>query len=148
MEKVLNLFLNILKMFLLLISFVLTFYIVVNNYNRLGINAFHSISNFIPYFFLFILLSINFIFKQKEVLNNTFYNICCCLVFILNLFVVYRTLYDSNMVLYIRLGYDMNFNYFTDMFLPIKLLISILCLSNIIMIVKYLLKSDKNVIKG
>ena len=143
MEKVLNIFLNVIKMLLLLVCFVLTFYVIINNYMRLDRSVISSISNFIPYFLLFILFSINFVLRQKEVLNNTLYNVVCCLVFGLNLLVIYRTLFDNNMVLYTRLGYGMNFNYFSDMFMPIKLLIYLLSISNIIMIVNSLLKINK-----
>ncbi len=134
MNKIFNWFLCFLKMLLLLISFVLTFYIIVNMYNRLEKDMIGAIYNFIPFVLLFILFAINLIFKQKKVIECTFYNITCCLVFIMILFSVYRTFFDRNMVAMIRLGYDINFNYFADMIAPIKAMLYILCLSNVLLI--------------
>ena len=93
-----------------------------------------AIYNFIPFVLLFILFAINLMFKQKKVIECTFYNITCCLVFIMILFSVYRTFFDRNMVAMIRLGYDINFNYFADMIAPIKAMLYILCLSNVLFI--------------
>ena len=81
MSKIINGFLNVLKMFMLLACFVLTFFIIIKMYQRLEKDLFNSIFNFIPFVLLFILFCINFIFKQKQVTQNTFYNIVCILVF-------------------------------------------------------------------
>lgn len=138
MNKIINWFLCIFKMLLLLICFVFTFYIIVGMYNRLEKNIVDAIYNFIPFVLLFILFSINIILKQKNVIQCTFYNITCCLVFIMILFSIYRTFFDQNMVVMIRLGYNINFNYFADMIAPIKAMLYILCLSNILLIVSNL----------
>ena len=144
MLRILNIFLNVIKIFMLLTCFVFTFYIVINNYRRLDKELISSVHNFIPFFLLFILFSINLILNQKEVMKNTFYNITCCLVFIMVLFVIYRTLFDRNMIYYIRLGYDINFNYFMGMLTPIKNLIYLLSISNIILIIS---SSNINILK-
>ena len=112
MTRILNGILSILKVILLLVCFVFTFFIVVNMYRRLDKNIVEAISNFIPFILLFILFAINLIFRQKSVNKCFFYNVTCCLVFIMILFAVYRTFFDRNMVVMIRLGYDINFNYF------------------------------------
>lgn len=138
MNKIINWFLCIFKMLLLLICFVFTFYIIVGMYNRLEKNIVDAIYNFIPFVLLFILFSINIILKQKNVIQCTFYNITCCLVFIMILFSIYRTFFDQNMVVMIRLGYNINFNYFADMIAPIKAMLYILCLSNILLIISNL----------
>ena len=57
MNKIFNWFLCFLKMLLLLISFVLTFYIIVNMYNRLEKDMIGAIYNFIPFVLLFILFA-------------------------------------------------------------------------------------------
>ena len=134
MLKIINILLNILKMFMLLICFVLTFYIIVNMYRRLDKNIFDGIKNFIPFILLFIMFSINFIFKQKIVLQNTFYNITCCLVFGMLLFAIYRTLFDKNMVIMLHMGYNINFNYFADIIAPMRALLYGLALSDILLL--------------
>ena len=81
MKKIINILLIFIKFLFLLISFVLTFNIVLRMYERLGKNYIESIPVFILYIVLFLLFSINFIFRQKRVNNCIFYNITCCLVF-------------------------------------------------------------------
>ena len=135
MIKIINWLLNILKMIMLLLCFVFTFYIIVNMYNRLGKDILGSMSNFIPFFLLFILFSINFVFHQKSVNECTFYNITCCLVFLMLLFSIYRTFNDKNNIMSIRLGYHINFNYFSDMISPMRFMLYALSVSNILLMV-------------
>ena len=135
MIKMINGLFSVLKMVLLLVCFVLTFYIIVNMYNRLEKNLVESIGNFIPFVLLFIAFAVNFVLKQKAVNYNLFYNITCCLVFGMILFAIYRTFYDKNMVIMIRMGYNMNFNYFADVLAPIKVMLYGLFASNILLMV-------------
>ncbi len=135
MIKIINGLLNVLKVIMLLVCFVFTFYIIINMYNRLGKDLIDSISNFIPFVLLFILFSINFVFKQKSVNQCTFYNITCCLVFLMLLFSIYRTFNDRNMIMVIRLGYNINFNYFSDMIAPMRFMLYTLSFSNILLMI-------------
>ena len=133
MIKMINGLFGILKMILLLVCFVLTFYIIVNMYNRLEKNLVDSIGNFIPFVLLFIAFAVNFVLKQKAVNQNLFYNITCCLVFGMILFAIYRTFNDRNMVVMIRMGYNMNFNYFADVLAPIRVMLYGLFASNVLL---------------
>lgn len=133
MIKILNIILNIFKVIMLLACFVFTFYIILNMYDRLGKNIAGSIYNFIPFVLLFILFSINFVLRQKVVNECTFYNITCCLVLVMLLFAIYRTFNDRNMIMVIRLGYDINFNYFSDIIAPMKFMLYGLSASNILL---------------
>lgn len=134
MKKVINILLIFIKFLFLLISFVLTFNIVLRMYERLGKNYIESIPVFIPYIVLFLLFSINFIFRQKRVNNCIFYNITCCLVFAMLIFCGYRAMNDEYMLLYIRLGdYHINFNYYADIIAPMKVMLYLLSISNVIL---------------
>ena len=88
MIKILNTILSYLKVLLLLVTFVFSFFIIINMYQRLEKNMINAIFNFIPFILLFILFAINIIFKQKSVKNCIFYNDTCSLVFIMLLFSV------------------------------------------------------------
>ena len=134
MIKIIFVLLNILKILLLLVCFVLTFYIIVKMYQRLDKDLIKSISNFISFVLLFILFCINFILRQKQVNQNCFYNITCILVFCMLGFAIFRTFYDKNMVVLTRLGYDINFNYFADVIAPMKVLLYGLCITNVLLI--------------
>lgn len=136
MIKIINSIFSVLKVLLLLISFVFSFFIIINMYRRLEKNMVDAIFNFIPFVLLFILFAINIIFKQKSVNNCLFYNITCCLVFLMLLFAVYRTFFDRNMVVMIRLGYDINFNYFADIIAPMRAMLYMLSLSNVLLMIE------------
>ena len=51
------------------------------------------------------------------------------------LFAIYRTFTDRNMVVMIRLGYDINFNYFADMIAPMHVMLYCLSISNILLMI-------------
>lgn len=135
MIKIFNWILNVLKVIMLLVCFVLTFYIIIKMYQRLDKDYAKSIFNFIPFILLFILFCINFILRQKQVNQNLFYNITCVLVFSMLGFCIYRTFYDKNMIVLTRLGYDINFNYFADVIAPMKVLLYGLSVSNILLMI-------------
>ena len=135
MLKIFNGLLNVLKMIMLLICFVLTFYIIIRMYQRLDKPFIGSISNFIPFIVLFILFCVNFIFIKKQVNQNVFYNVTCVLVFSMLGFCIYRTFFDKNMIVLTRLGYDINFNYFADVIAPMKVLLYTLSVTNVLLII-------------
>ena len=135
MVKILNKILCFLKIIMLLACFVFTFYIIINMYRRLSKDLLTSIGNFIPFFVLFILFSINFIFKQDSVNNNLCYNLVCCLTFGMLGFCIFRALTDKNMIILLRQGYEINFNYFADVIAPMKIMIYGLSLSNILLMI-------------
>lgn len=143
MIKAINLLLNIVKMFMLLICFVGSFYIIVNMYRRLDKDLFESIKNFVPFVFLFVMFSINFILKQKAVTQNIFYNLTCFVGLSMILFAIYRTLCDRNMIVMIRMGYNINFNYFADIIAPMKVILYGLGFSNILLILSETKVFDK-----
>lgn len=148
MIRMINGLLGILKMLMLLVCFVFSFYIIANMYRRLDKNLVDSVRNFIPFVLLFIAFAVNFVLRQKAVNQNLFYNITCCLVFGMIMFSIYRTLCDKNMVIMLRLGYDINFNYFADVIAPIKVMLYGLLVSNILLVLSdSKLLSDKKEVK-
>lgn len=145
MIKIVNNILSILKMILLLICFAFSFYIILHMYQRLEKNLIDSIFNFIPFILLFTLFAVNIVLKQKSVNDCFFYNITCCLVFIMLLFSIYRTFFDRNMIVMIRMGYDINFNYFADMIAPMRMMLYLLSFSNILLMLDGIfLKTKEN----
>ena len=134
MTKIINGFLLVIKIIFLLISFVITFNIVLRMYDRLDKNYVESVSVFLPYFSLFLVFAINLVFRQSQVNNCLFYNVTCCLVLCMLVFCGYRAMYDEYMLLYIRLGnYHINFNYYADMIAPLQVMLYLLTFSNIIL---------------
>lgn len=135
MKKIINWILLVLKYILFLGAFASSFYIVLNMYRRLNKDMIESISIFIPYAILLILFFINIIFRQKSVNQNIFYNLTCCLVFVTTIVVSIRSIYDTNMILNKIMGYNINFIYFGDYIMFMKLLMYGLSLGNILFMI-------------
>lgn len=135
-----------LKFLLLLIAFGLSFYIVLSMYSRVDKGIMEAIPIFLPYILLIILFSINISLKQKSVNNNLFYNLTCCLVFFCICLVSLRAILDQNMVLNEIMGYNINFSYYGDFIVFMKLMMYGLLLSDIIFI--FTNKKEKQKIKN
>lgn len=132
MIKMINGLLYGLKYLLLIISFALGSYIVLYMYQRLDKPLLDSIFIALPFLILFLLFAINMLCNQKRVTSNLFYNLTCCLVFAVILFIEYRTLFDTNMIANSKLGYNINFNYFADNINAIKVMIIGLIVGNVL----------------
>lgn len=131
------------KHILLIISFVLTLYIIVYMYQRLDKSLTGSIRLFVPYLIIFILFCVNLVARQKGVLNNLFYNICCCLVFAVLCYCGYRAIFDKNMIMNERMGYNINFNYYSDVISPMKIMLYGLSVANICFMFRIKPKSEE-----
>lgn len=142
MTSIINKIFGILKYILLIISFVLTLYIIIYMYHRLNKSLIQSYKIFIPFIMIFILFCTNFLFNKKKVQKNLFYNITCCLVFSLIIFVDYRTIFDTYMLANSKLGYNINFNYFNDFLVPLKIMLYGLSIINVLLMINF--KSKKN----
>lgn len=147
MTRVMNAIFSFLKIILLLASFAFTFFIIMNMYHRLDKNIAECIPTMLPFVLLLLLFIINFVLGQKSVNNCLFYNITCCFAFVVILFAVYRSFFDQNMVMIEKLGYNINFNYFADVIAPMKLMLYLLCVSNIgLMLAGINIRKKENVI--
>ena len=132
MNKKLNIFLNILKMLFLIVSFGLVIYIIIGMNYRLANSLFNSILYLIPFVILLFIYILNFIFKQDRINNNLFYNLTSLLVFIVIIFVCIRTVFDKGMLLNVVMGYGINFNYFSDFIIFMEIMLYGLIISNLL----------------
>lgn len=132
MSSIINKILDMLKYILLIISFVLTLYIVIYMYHRLNKSLVESYKIFLPFIIIFVLFCINFLFNKKKIRRNVLYNITSCLVFALIIFVDYRTIFDTYMLANTKLGYNINFNYFNDFLIPLKIMLYGLSITNVL----------------
>lgn len=135
-----------LKILLLLTSFGLSFYIVLSMYSRVDKGIMEAIPIFLPFILLMIAFSINISLKQKSVNNNLFYNLTCCLVFVCICLVSLRAILDQNMVLNEIMGYNINFSYYGDFIVFMKMMMYGLLISNIIFI--FTSKKEKEKVKN
>ena len=145
MIEILNKILYYIKLLLLLASFGFTFYIVVFMYQRLDKNILDAFSVFLPFAILLVMYAINMILNQKAVKDSVFFNFVSCMVFVLIIFCGYRAVADDFMIAKIRLGYDITFNYFSDMIAPFKIMLYGLSVADIFLILAGVKKKKKKV---
>ncbi len=136
MKKMLNALFLILKWTLFMISIGLVFYIVLAMYDRLEKSLIEGFDILLPYCVVLTLFIINIGLGQKQVTDNSFYNITCCLVFTTIIVVSLRTIYDKNMILNELMGYNMNFYYFSDFLTFMKVLLYGISIANIFFMFK------------
>ena len=127
----------ILKFFLFAIAFVSTLYILIYMYHRLGKSLLLAYKVFLPYVLLFITYCINIIADNKRVKKSLFYNVTSVFVFALISFVSYRAIFDTYMLSNIKLGYSINFNYFNDFIIPMKIMLYGLFFTNILLMANF-----------
>lgn len=148
MIKLLNIIFNFLKFVLFFISLGLTLYIIMVMYARLDKSMVASINIFIPFLLLLICFCLNMFFRQSMINHNIFYNVTCFLVFSTICVVNIRTIWDYNMVLNEIMGYNINFSYFSDFLVFMKIMLYGLVISNIIFMLYDFLNTDKKTYKS
>ena len=117
MKQILNGLFYFIKFLLFFAALSLSIFIISQMYSRLGKDIKESVKAFAPFFVIFVLFIINILLKQKNVTHNLFYNITCCLAFGTIVVVGLRALFDTNLILWEKLGRKINFNFF-DYFIP------------------------------
>ena len=148
MVKIFNKIFSILKLLLLVASFVLSLYIMLNMYESLekdpfGKDFMEFIGVLIPFFCLLIVYVINITFKQKSINDNIFYNITCFIILLTILYMGIRSLMDSNLVLWHKTAYHINFDYFADQIFQIKAMLFGLFVTDILLIIEGKLSKKK-----
>lgn len=147
MTKILNKLFRILHIIMLPILLIATIYIVMFMFQRLekeifGANFLEFLGVIFPYLLLIILNIINMFLKQNNVKDNLFYNTTAFLVMIVITVFCLRALFDQNMFLWHKYGYNMNFNYFSDQIAPMKVMLYGLSIANVVLMVDGYIKSD------
>ena len=147
MTKILNKLFRILHIIMLPILLVATIYIVMFMFQRLEKEIFDAnftefLGVIFPYLLLIILNIINMFLKQNNVKDNLFYNTTAFLVMIVITVFCLRALFDQNMFLWHKYGYNMNFNYFSDQIAPMKVMLYGLSIANVVLMIDGYIKSD------
>ena len=147
MTKILNKLFRILHIIMLPILLIATIYIVMFMFQRLekeifGANFTEFLGVIFPYLLLIILNIINMFLKQNNVKDNLFYNTTAFLVMIVITVFCLRAIFDQNMFLWHKYGYNMNFNYFSDQIAPMKVMLYGLSIANVVLMIDGYIKSD------
>ncbi len=137
MTKVLNTFFSILKYLLFIAAFGSCLYIMLNMNQRLSKSMLDSISVFVPYLLLLIMFVVNLVGNQDAVNKNLFFNLTCCLVLSLIVFVGYRAIADDYMLARALFSQHINFNYYADMISPLKVMLYGLTLADVFLLLSH-----------
>lgn len=143
MKKIFNYMFYGLKFLFLIGAFGLSLFIMIRMNIRLEKSMADILPVLIPFGLLLIIFIINMVFKQKGVINNIFYNLTCCLVFATILFVCYRAMFDTNMVLNKKYGYGVDFNFFDNFIAYINIMLYGLFIADIFFMFKEREKSKE-----
>ena len=122
MKNLTNKVLLIAKFMILIISFIWIMFILLNMYQKLDKSIdIDFIMLIIPFIILIILFFFNFTFKVDSVRNNILYNVTCNMSLLSIVYLLYRTTFDKNMIYYFKDGYNINFTYFNEQNMYIKI---------------------------
>ena len=120
------------KIILLLVVFSITLYILFLMQSYYGNQIETIISVFIPLFLLLIIFVVSFFFQEGN--NNTLFNVSCFLSFLAMCIIDFRTIFDTNMVIWAK--YNINLCFFENQILQIKILCYLMFLGNLLLIFK------------
>ena len=145
MKKIFNILFYGLKFLLFIAAFGLTLFIFVRMNMRLEKSIVSVLPELIPFAALLVIFVINMLFKQTGITKNLFYNLTCCLVLGTIVFVCYRTIFDTNMVLFYRYGIDYNPAFLSDNLSAIQAMLYMVGGANVVLLLCSLIdkKSSK-----
>lgn len=114
MMRVLCKIFSFLKYILLIVSFGLVFYGIINTYGRLEKPLTEAISIFVPFGVVLLLFLINLFTRSKYTSTSLLFNFVSAFVFVVIIIICLRSMFDTNMILFHRYGIDYNPSFFAD----------------------------------
>ena len=129
MDKLINKILFYTKIVFLLITFVITLYILLMRMDLNDLSAWSIFPLFIPLFFVLIVFVFSFFLNIGN--DNLLFNLICVLVLLAIIVIDYRTVFDSNIISNTKI----NINYFDLQINKIKIMLYLTFISNILLMI-------------
>lgn len=129
MIKLLNKIFFYTKIVFLLISFIITLYILLIRMDTNGLSAWSIFPLFIPMFFVLIVFVFSFFLNIGN--DNIVFNLACVLALLAIIIIDYRTVFDSNIISSVKI----NLNFFDTMTNKIKIMLYLTFISNILLMI-------------
>lgn len=129
MDKLINKILFYTKIVFLLITFVVTLYILLMRMDINGLSAWSIFPLFIPLFFVLIVFVFSFFLNIGN--DNILFNLVCVLVLLAIIVIDYRTIFDSNLIS----NNQINLNFFDLQISKIKIMLYLTFISNILLMI-------------
>ena len=139
MSKFINRFFFYSKIFLLLIAFVVTIYILLLKVDFYNESIMVLLRMFLPLLLVLTSFVVSFFFNRGN--DNLFFNIACFLVLIAIIIIDYRTLLDTNIIP--DYGTKYNFLYFNSNIIRIKIMLYLTFMGNLLLLFNEKKKNNK-----
>lgn len=147
MKELLCKIFGFLRYILLIASFGLVFYGIINTYGRLEKPLSDAINIFIPFGFVLIVFLINIFVRSKHVSKDLLFNFVAVFVFIVIIVICLRSMFDKNMILFYKYGINYNPSFFADNLSAACAMLYMIGASNIILLICDIIDKDKKVVK-
>lgn len=148
MKEILCKIFGFLKYILLIASFGLVFYGVMATFGRLEKPLTDAIDLFIPFVFVLVMYIINMFINNDTASKSLLFNFVSVLVFLVTIFICFRAMFDTNMILFHRYGIDYNPSFFADNVSAIKSMLYMIGSANVLMIISDIINRPKKQIKS
>ena len=129
MDKLINKILFYTKIVFLLITVVVTLYILLMRIDINNMDAWSIFPLFIPLLLVLIVFIFSFILNVGN--ENLLFNLVCVLVLLAIIFIDYRTIFDNNIISSTKI----NLNFFDLQTNRIKVMLYLMFISNILLII-------------
>lgn len=148
MSNILKKILTTLNVLLLVIAFFLILYINVYQCfylknNPFGRGFFDFFAILVPFVLLMSLYFINFINSHNIANNSLLYKVIAIISMITIIYISYRAIFDDSLILWHKTDYHINFEYFNNHVIVIKIILYGLGLVNIFFIIEEYLQKNK-----
>ena len=143
MIKIFNNIFNILKIVLVLVSFIMILYIMLYTFHYSGKSAFgieflEFFETLLPFILVLMTFVLNYTLNISEINDDVLFNVACNVALISIVFIGARTLFDQNMIFWAKDGYNINFHYFANQIVHIFV-------TNILLIIESKIKLKKEI---
>ncbi len=129
MDKIINKILFGVKIIFLLISFVITLYILFMRMDLYDLSFLSIFSLFIPLLLVLIVFVFSFFLNIGK--DNVFFNLACVLVLISIIIIDYRTIFDSNIISNTKIS----IHYFDLAIGKIQIMLYLTFIANVLLII-------------
>jgi len=154
MIKMFNHIFSVLKIVLVLVSFIMILYIMLYTFHYSGKNAFGNeffefFGTLLPFILVLMVFVLNYSLNISSINSNILFNVACNVALLSIVFIGARTVFDQNMIFWAKDGYNINFHYFSNQIVHVKLLVYFIFVTNILLIIenKLNLKKEINILE-
>lgn len=143
MKEILCKLFSFFKYILLIASFGLVFFGIINTFGRLEKPLTEAVDIFIPFGFMFVMFVVSLISGSKHVSNNLLFNFVSVFAFIVIIIICLRSMFDTNMILFHRYGVNYNPSFLADNLSAVQAMLYMIGGVNVVLLLCDFIDRDK-----